>query len=50
MVSAVRRRKGWMGWAGWWVCGLETELAYGIEREEKSISSHSSSKDSVWWV
>lgn len=23
---SVMRTMGWMDWAGWWVCGLETEL------------------------
>lgn len=32
----VRRRRGWMGWAGWWVYGLETELADGIDKRERA--------------
>lgn len=35
----MKHRLGWMGWAGWWVYGLENELANAIDRAEAQNTS-----------
>lgn len=34
---SVRHRMGWMDWAGWWVYGLETELAVENNRGAQAL-------------